>query len=93
MDGLASNVSCLNSCFKCLNIKTVLVEHTPVPYCAAFLILMAVEVFLKPTVKLDLSYNSPIDIIEKDGDLIEIVLTPSSQSRRGVLSSSEAVDS
>jgi hypothetical protein len=69
------------------------VEHAPVPYCVAFLILMAVEVFVKPTVKLDLSYNSPIDIIEKDNDLIEIFLTPSRQSRRGVLSSSEAVDS
>jgi hypothetical protein len=54
---------------------------------------MAVVVFVKPTVKLDLSYNSPIDIIEKDGDLIEIILTPSRQSRRGVLSSSEVVDS
>jgi hypothetical protein len=37
------------------------------PYRVAFLILMAVEVFVKPAVKLDLSYNSPINIILKDG--------------------------
>jgi hypothetical protein len=37
------------------------------PYRAAFLILVTVEVFVNPAVKLDLSYNSPINIIEKDG--------------------------